>query len=423
MRSRLAAVAVVGLIGGLLPGQAQAQGIDWVREFGSHGPDFGRAVAADATGTYVVGVARKQLPFETYQAGFDGFIRKYSPTGKRLWTDEFGTTGQDGAADVAVDSSGVYVVGWIDGSGGLPSLPNEGPQTLGDALIRKYTLGGQLVWTHRFGPPHGGAALSVALSSDAVYVSGFTIGTFAGELSRGGGDGFVAKFALNGTQRWARQFGSPALDVAEGVAVNDTGVYVSGHTDGAIDAQTSQGNTDAFVRKYDSEGLKRWTRQFGTSGLDFAESVAVQGTTGVFVTGESGSESRTPGLGTVQAFVHAFGVTGTDLWNRTFGTPKGTDASDIVVGSDSLYVTGGTEGALQGQTAAGKEDAYVRAFGFDGTAARIEQCGTPAWDEGGGVAVDPSGMLEVAGGTLGIFPREKRQGSEMDAFVARLSPP
>jgi hypothetical protein len=159
----------------------------------------------------------------------------------------------------------------------------------------------------------------------------------------------------------------PSLDVAEGVAVNDIGVYVSGHTDGAIDAQTSQGNTDAFVR--------------------------------------------------------AFGVTGTDLWNRTFGTPKGTDASDVVDGSDSLCVTGGTEGALQGQTAAGKEDAYVRAFGFDGAAAGIDQFGTPAWDEGGGVAVDASGMLEVAGGTLGIFPGERRQGGEMVAFLARLSPP
>jgi hypothetical protein len=40
-----------------------------------------------------------------------------------------------------------------------------------------------------------------------------------------------------------------------------------------------------FVRKYDPEGKKLWTRQFGTAEYDHARGLAVNGTT-VYVPGQ-----------------------------------------------------------------------------------------------------------------------------------------
>ena len=94
----------------------------------------------------------------------------------------------------------------------------------------------------------------------------------------------LAEAASAQTVQWIRQFGSSDVDIAYGVAVNSSGVYVVGYTIATLPGQTSAGSTDAFIRKYDSSGNVVWTRQFGTQGFDQAFAVAVD-STGVYVAG------------------------------------------------------------------------------------------------------------------------------------------
>ena len=56
------------------------------------------------------------------------------------------------------------------------------------------------------------------------------------------------------TPEWTRQFGSAGHDRATAVAVDASGVYVAGATEGALPGQTSAGSIDAFLRKYDRAG-------------------------------------------------------------------------------------------------------------------------------------------------------------------------
>src|SRR5205085_4609092 len=116
LRRRACGTLLVGAIFGAFAPSAGAS-TGWTREFGSGAPDVVRSVAVDATGIYVAGATRSKLPFGTWAGAWDGFVRKYSLSGKLLWTDQFGTAGQDGAADVTTDGSKVYVVGWTGGSG------------------------------------------------------------------------------------------------------------------------------------------------------------------------------------------------------------------------------------------------------------------------------------------------------------------
>src|SRR5687768_4988471 len=52
---------------------------------------------------------------------------------------------------------------------------------------------------------------------------------------------------------WTRQFGTAALDVAAGIALDaSANAYVAGTTNGAL--ETSSGSSDVFVRKYDVSG-------------------------------------------------------------------------------------------------------------------------------------------------------------------------
>ena len=59
-------------------------------------------------------------------------------------------------------------------------------------------------------------------------------------------------------------------DYANGVATDSSGnVYVTGGTKGGLDGNTSAGNTDLFVVKYNSSGTKQWTKQMGSSGQNY----------------------------------------------------------------------------------------------------------------------------------------------------------
>jgi hypothetical protein len=122
-----------------------------------------------------------------------------------------------------------------------------------------------------------------------VLVAGSTSGTLEGQTSAGGGDAFVRKYDASGAVLWTQQFGSASSDAAHSVAVDGAGnVLVAGSTGGTLEGQTSAGDYDAFVRKFDSSGALLVTRQFGSASVDNASSVAVDGSGNALVAGRTG---------------------------------------------------------------------------------------------------------------------------------------
>jgi len=80
---------------------------------------------------------------------------------------------------------------------------------------------------------------------------------------------------LCGGPQPARQFGTDHSDEAWDVAVDELGnVYVTGHTYGDLDGP-SQGDADAFVRKYSPRGELLWGYQGGTPAGDFGSRLAL----------------------------------------------------------------------------------------------------------------------------------------------------
>src|SRR5439155_520234 len=154
---------------------------------------------------------------------------------------------------------------------------------------------------------------------------------------------------LDGNELWTRQFGTAGLDQAIGIAVDASGVYVTGNTTGTFPGQTSAGGEDAFARKYDLNGTELWTRQFGTAGYDLANSIAVDAS-GVYVAGNEDVE------GGLQAFVRKYDAVGTEVWTRQFsselfGNPSQAEALGVAADASGVYVAGDAGGIFPGQTA------------------------------------------------------------------------
>jgi uncharacterized protein (TIGR03437 family) len=293
-------VYAVGQATGTFPGQMQSLNEQsfvmkydtsgnqqWVREFGSAASStatFAHGVAADSSGVYVVGVTDGALPGQTGfgNGGGSAFIRKYDPSGTELWTHEFSVTGNEGANGVAVNSTGVYMVGEAAGV-----FPNAKVDSSGffNFWVRKYDANGNEQWTSQFGP--GQHMRAAAVDGTGVYAVGnMGGGALPGQTSSGGYDAFVKKYDLNGNPLWARQFGTGASDIPYGAGSDGNGVYLAGTTLGILPGQTTAGNYDSYIRKYDTDGNEIWTLQFGTESSDRANGVAAN-SSGVYIAGNT----------------------------------------------------------------------------------------------------------------------------------------
>ena len=115
---------------------------------------------------------------------------------------------------------------------------------------------------------------------------GSTGGALSGP-SNGQDDAFIGKYDPAGNLQWTKQLGTAANDYAYGVAIDSRGnALVVGATQGSLGGPNA-GGYDAFLSKYDAAGNLKWTRQFGTSGNDFANGISTDGFGNFYVTGNS----------------------------------------------------------------------------------------------------------------------------------------
>ena len=227
---------------------------------------------------------------------------------------------------------------------------------------------------------------------------------------------------------WVRQFGTDDYEDGNGVAADETGVYVVGRTDGTLPGQTRPvlGYSHAFVRKYDAAGTEVWTRQFGA---EWPKPVIG----GVLATGASAHGGRVyvagfvggylPGqdyAGSGDAFVRVYDADGKEGWIRQFGTDGTEYAWSVAADATGVYVAGHTEGQFPGQAKAGGPDdldAFLRRYDLDGNLLWTRQFGTADEDRAYGVAADGTGVV-VTGFTRGALPGQTSAGMQ-DVFVRR----
>lgn len=388
----------------------------WTRQFGTTTDDRAYDVGIDTAGNiYVLGATFGAFPNQTNQGSYDVFLRKYDPTGTEVWTRQFGTPETDAINGVAVDSHGnTVVVGYTAGSfSGQPSSDYH-------VFVRSYDSAGTERWTHQFDTPERERGAGVAVDPKGnSYVVGSVWGAFPGQTNSGLNDAFLRKYDTNGVEVWTRQFGTTSGDEATGVALASQGtIYVVGYTSGTFLGQTSSGNNDAFIRAYDPAGTEVWTRQFGTTSDDEPRNVTVdsQGTT--YIVGST--SGAFPGQAGGDIFVRAYDSTGTDRWTRQFRSTAYDAALDVAVDSQgTIYVVGSTNGTLPGQTNRGSADAFIQTYDRTGTPLWTRQFGTEQYDAAFGVVVDSQDHGYVTGFTAGTLPGQINYGSG-DAFLIKL---
>jgi uncharacterized delta-60 repeat protein len=363
----------------------------FTKQLGSSGEDLAKGVAVDSSDNiYVTGYTDGGLDGNTSSGKKDFFLTKYNSSGTKEWTKQQGSSGDDYGNGVAVDSSdNIYVTGATYGK--LHGNKNSG---IYDIFLVKYNSSGIRQWTEQLGTSTVEHAYAVTTdSSDNIYVTGITWGGLDGsakpsycnkatvKASNECTDIFLVKYNSSGTKQWVKQLegsSSKSYEKSQGLAVDSSdNIYVTGYTVGGLDGNTSSGSSDIFLVKYNQSGSKQWTKQLGTNSSDGGSGVTTDSSGNIYVTGTTnGGLDGNTNSGEGDIFLVKYNSSGTKQWTQQLGTPTSEGGNGVAVdSSDNIYVTGWTRGKLD--TYSGGADTFLVKYNSSGTKQWTRQFGAP----------------------------------------------
>jgi hypothetical protein len=263
----------------------------------------------------------------------ESFIAKYSPAGVLLWAARLGGTGNDDIADIAVDATGITVVGSFSSqpmviyNGRANNATSETSWgTLGasatDNFVVRYNTSGTVQWAaratvHAYLPrlTSDGTHVYVCFTASNPTIYNGRTNSGAGETSWGslsGTYGYVVKFAIStGAVAWVLPTRATSTNLyADDIAVFGTNLYVlydsnnvtfnsAISTAGSVPTSWGTlnplvgGDSDAFVESVNaSTGAINWVARVGSgSGNQWGSALVVDGSGNLYVScvGRNGS--------------------------------------------------------------------------------------------------------------------------------------
>ena len=309
----------------------------WAKSMGGTSTDIGNSLDLDGSGNVVVtGYFGTTVDFDpgagtsnlTSALAADIFLAKYDASGNYVWAKSMGGTGADIGNSLALDGSGnVVLTGSFNGPADFdPSTSTANLTNVGssDMFLAKYDASGNYVWAIGIGGTSLDNGYSLALDgSGNVVVTGrfsttvdFDPSTSTANLTSAGiSDIFLAKYDASGNYVWATRMGGTAYDQANSLVIDGSGnVVVTGRFQDIADFDPGAGTAnlfsnasfDIFLAKYDASGNYVWAKGMGGSGQDQGNSLVLNGSGNVVVTGDfngqlgssSGTVDFDPGAGT-----------------------------------------------------------------------------------------------------------------------------
>jgi hypothetical protein len=186
-----------------------------------------------------------------------------------------------------------------------------------DGWIIKLSEDGQIESQKTYGGKGGDSLRMVRQTSDGGYV----VAGMTNSFSNGRSDVWVMKFDSNGNMQWNKGYGSSNHEMAHAIEPTSDGGYLVGGYTTSFGAQLK----DYFVLKIRSDGSLEWAKRFGGSGDDVIR-VVKQISNGDYL---------------IAGFTHSFGVRGDImilrleadgdiLWQKRYGGNKFEEPSTIL---------------------------------------------------------------------------------------------
>ena len=340
------------------------------------------------------------------------------------WVKQMGLGGISNG--VSSDAAGnAYATGSISNPGLFDNLVI--PCNVSDVFLAKYDTSGNIQWANVGGGEllDQGNEVVTDASGNSYVVGAIQTNTlhptakFDDITLTGNGDydWLIVKYNTNGQVVWAKNYGSPLGDFADGVALDSAGnVYVTGYFSSTMTVQgvtvTSKGIFDIFLAKLDTNGTLLWLKTAGGTGSDQAHGVVVDGAGNLGISGEfQGTATfgtrtlKAAGLG--DAFIAKYDAAGNNLWVHGGGSTTsfvGDPAKAIAVDAiNNFYITGDYTGSATfdglsvTNTGTSGTDIFLAKYNSNGAIQWLHHAGGPVSDKGYSIGADAAGNTWVSG--------------------------
>ena len=157
---------------------------------------------------------------------------------------------------------------------------------------------------------------------------------------------FLTKYNKDGAKQWTKLMGAGGADYGNDVSVDGNGnVYVTGAIESDLYNNNDWDFDNIFLVKYNTDGVKLWTKELSTSGNDSGQGVSVDDNGNVYVSGITGQS--------VNGFTHGgldgnTNAGGADMFLTKYDT-KWQQAVDQTTGHGQQRLRPGRGGRWQRQ--------------------------------------------------------------------------
>jgi hypothetical protein len=292
-----------------------------------------------------------------------------------------------------------------------------------DAFIVKYDINNNFVWAKTVQGLTDSYAFGLAVDSqNNVIVVGYFKGTvdFWGtqlvnvDSSGQTSDIFVVKISPAGNIVWLKRFGNNGNDLGYAVGVDASdNVIMAAAIQSTVDFGTGVVNGSnygmALVKLRSSDGAGIWAQAWGGPNYNFPNALAVDRYGDVVVGGSlNGPTDFGGGMTTAGGSYLAkySGANGSFLWSKlpggtaVYGVTTDPNTGNIAMTGDA----GGTVNFGGGTSTFTSSEGYIAGYGTSGNYLYqffIPPTGGPS--QGGGIAIDASGNVALAGTATGWF--------------------
>ena len=277
---------------------------------------------------------------------------------------------------------------------------------------------------------------------DGEYVTGVSMATDArgrtfivGSVGSGQSDAYVLALDAEHRPLWRKRIGGAGADYGDDVAVDASGVYVSGAFEShSIDLGAgplkNAGIHDLFLAKYDFDGKLLWAKRYGDALDQISMRLRAHPDGGVVATGwfngtlDFGA-GPVHGVSTKASFVARIDASGHGVWSRAFGHRYDYAETDAAVDARGhVLVSGGSEGTsefVRGGGPSARDDLAPVLLELDahGKIVSAKRFGGGADNVATAIALAPDGSLRFAASSRGTvdFGDGPRRPSGYDEAV------
>jgi hypothetical protein len=400
----------------------------WVKRIGGSGGALSRAsFDIDASNNiYITGSFTGLIDFDpnigvvnfaAFGNGYSSFVLKLDSMGNYVWCKPFGN-GYGGSVvshQIVVDNLGfLYGCGFFSTNLGNPVDFDPGSGVAGltsgsgmNAFVFKWDLMGNFAWVKGYTSPINsfGNCYPSCLSVDNIG-NVYTVGYFdnynidfdpdfgvVNIIPKGAEDIFISKLNPNGNLSWIKSIGGVQSDGASASKVDLFGnIYVMGGFQDTVDFNPasvinnfiSNGSSDLFVLKLNSQGNYIWNKTLGGQSIESGVSLDCDRKGNVYATGcfsntadfdPSPSIATLTAKGYVDMFIFKLDTAGNFEWAKLV---ESLDPGSLSVGnsihidkSNSIYTSGqyyksvdfNPDYGAVNQTSFGNYDAFILKLG------------------------------------------------------------